>query len=60
MLAGLLLGFMHDRRLMFQAQVNLVILWFAGYGFHDALPDHSSLTRIRQPQTCPPVPKMNR
>ena len=22
--------------------------WFAGYGQHEALPDHSSLTRIRQ------------
>ncbi len=48
MLAGLLLGIVHDRRLMREAQVNIAIRWFAGYGLHEALPDHSSLTRIRQ------------
>lgn len=48
MLAGLLLGIVHDRRLMREAQVNLAIRWFAGYGLHETLPDHSSLTRIRQ------------
>lgn len=48
MLAGFLLGFVHDRRLMREAQVNLAIRWFVGYGLHEALPDHSSLTRIRQ------------
>ena len=48
MLAGLLLGFVHDRRLMREAQVNLAIRWFIGYGLHERLPDHSSLTRIRQ------------
>ena len=48
MLAGLLLGFVHDRRLMREAQVNLAIRWFIGYGLEDRLPDHSSLTRIRQ------------
>ena len=48
MLAGFLLGIVHDRRLMREAQVNLAIRWFAGYGLHEALPDHSSLTRIRQ------------
>jgi transposase len=48
MLAGFLLGIVHDRKLMREAQVNLAIRWFAGYGLHDALPDHSSLTRIRQ------------
>ena len=48
MLAGLLLGFAHDRRLMREAQVNLAIRWFIGYGLEDELPDHSSLTRIRQ------------
>ena len=46
MLAGLLLGFVHDRRLMREAQVNLAIRWFIGYGLEDELPDHSSLTRI--------------
>lgn len=48
MLAGFLLGIVHDRRLMREAQVNLAIRWFAGYGLNDRLPDHSSLTRIRQ------------
>lgn len=48
MLAGFLLGIVHDRRLMREAQVNLAIRWFAGYGLHETLPDHSSLTRIRR------------
>jgi transposase len=48
MVAGLLLGIVHDRRLMREAQVNLAIRWFIGYGLHEKLPDHSSLTRIRQ------------
>ncbi len=48
MLAGLLLGIVHDHRLMREAQVNLAIRWFIGYGLHETLPDHSSLTRIRQ------------
>jgi transposase len=45
MLAGFLLGIVHDRRLMREAQVNLAIRWF-GYALHEALPDHSSLTRM--------------
>ena len=48
MLAGFRLGIVHDRRLLREAQVNIAIRWFAGYGLHEALPDHSSLTRIRQ------------
>src|SRR4051812_48888844 len=48
MLAGLLLGVVHDRKLMREAQVNIAIRWFIGYGLHEVLPDHSSLTRIRQ------------
>ena len=48
MLAGFLLGIIHDRRLMREAQVNLAIRWFTGYALHETLPDHSSLTRIRQ------------
>ena len=48
MLAGFLVGIVHDRRLMREAQVNIAIRWFAGYGLADVLPDHSSLTRIRQ------------
>ncbi|TWB67764.1 transposase [Nitrospirillum amazonense] len=48
MLAGFLLGIVHDRRLMREAAVNVAIRWFAGYGLTEGLPDHSSLTRIRQ------------
>jgi transposase len=48
MLAGLFQGIVHDRQLMREAQVNLAIRWFAGYRLHEKLPDHSSLTRIRQ------------
>ena len=48
MLAGLFQGITQDRKLMREAQVNLAIRWFAGYRLSDALPDHSSLTRIRQ------------
>jgi transposase len=48
MLAGLLTGIVHDRKLMREAQVNIAIRWFIGYGLHEKLPDHSSLTRIRQ------------
>jgi transposase len=48
MLAGLFQGIVHDRKLMREAQVNLAIRWFAGFRLHEKLPDHSSLTRIRQ------------
>ena len=48
MLAGFLLGIVHDRRLMREAQVNIAIRWFAGFGLADVLPDNSSLTRIHQ------------
>lgn len=48
MIAGFFQGITHDRKLMREAQVNLAIRWFAGYQLHQKLPDHSSLTRIRQ------------
>jgi transposase len=48
MLAGLLLSIAGDRRLMREAQVNIAIRWFAGYELDDELPDHSSLSRIRE------------
>jgi len=48
MVAGFLEGIVHDRKLMRRAQTDLAIRWFAGYGLHEKLPDHSSLTRIRQ------------
>jgi transposase len=48
MLAGFFHGVVHDRKLMREAQVNIAYRWFAGYELGEALPDHSSLTRIRQ------------
>jgi len=48
MLAGFFQGVVHDRKLMREAQVHLAIRWFAGYRLDEKLPDHSSLTRIRQ------------
>jgi transposase len=48
MLAGYLEGIVHDRKLMRRAQTDIAIRWFAGYQLHEDLPDHSSLTRIRQ------------
>lgn len=48
MLAGFFLGIVHDRQLLREAQVNLAIRWFARYRLSDALPDHSTLSRLRQ------------
>ncbi len=48
MLVSLLLGLVHDRRLMREAAVNVAIRWFVGVGLTGHLPDHSSMTRIRQ------------
>ena len=48
MLAGLFHGITSDRKLMREAQVNLAIRWFAGYRLPERLPDHSSLTKLRQ------------
>jgi transposase len=48
MLAGFFHGVVQDRKLMREARVNIAYLWFAGYELGEALPDHSSLTRIRQ------------
>lgn len=47
MLAGFFLNLVHDRELLRQAQVNIAIRWFAGYGLHDRLPHHSTLSVIR-------------
>ena len=48
MLAGFFEGIVQDRRLMRRAQTDLAFRWFAGYRLDEALPDRSSLTRIRQ------------
>ena len=41
MLAGLLAGIVHDRKLMREAQVNIAIRWSIGHGLHEKLPHHS-------------------
>jgi transposase len=48
MLAGYFQGIVHDCKLIREAQVNLAIRWFAGFRLDEALPEHSSLTKIRQ------------
>ena len=48
MLAGFLLGIVHDRRLMREAQADLAMRRFIGCGLHERLLDHSSPARIRQ------------
>ena len=48
MLSGLLEGIVHDRALLRRAQTDLAIRWFIGYGLDEDLPDHSTLTRVRQ------------
>lgn len=48
MLAGFFHGIVHDRKLMREANMHLGIRWFAGFALHETLPDHSSLTRLRQ------------
>ncbi len=48
MLAGFVEGIVHDRALMRRAQTDLALRWFAGYRLDERLPDHSTLTTIRQ------------
>jgi transposase len=48
MLCGFLHGITQDRKLLREAQVNMAYRWFCGYELDESLPDHSSLTRIRQ------------
>jgi transposase len=48
MLAGFFHGIVHDRKLMREASMHLGMRWFAGFALHEPLPDHSSLTRLRQ------------
>jgi len=40
-------GIRSERRLMEQADLNLAHRWYLGYHLDEPLPDHSSLTRIR-------------
>src|SRR3954470_6609743 len=41
-------GLRSERRLMETASLHLAHRWYLGYGLDEPLPDHSSLTRIRQ------------
>src|SRR5262249_32280315 len=41
-------GIGSERQLIETASLNLAHRWYLGYALDEALPDHSSLTRIRQ------------
>ena len=41
-------GIRSERQLIATASLNLAHRWFLGYALDEDLPDHSSLTRIRQ------------
>jgi transposase len=41
-------GIRSERQLVEMASLNLAHRWYLGYNFDELLPDHSSLTRIRQ------------
>jgi transposase len=41
-------GIRSERQLIVTASLNLAHRWYLGYALDEALPDHSSLTRIRQ------------
>ena|SRR5690348_9954060 len=41
-------GIRSERQLMWHAADRLSILWFLGYDLNEPLPDHSSLSRIRE------------
>src|SRR5688500_7300315 len=41
-------GLRSERKLIEIASLNLAHRWYLGYALDEALPDHSSLTRIRQ------------
>src|SRR5215208_2138567 len=41
-------GIRSERRLIETASLNLAHRWYLGHALDEALPDHSSLTRIRQ------------
>jgi transposase len=41
-------GLRSERKLIETADLNIAHRWYLGYGWNEPLPDHSSLTRIRQ------------
>ncbi len=46
-LLSFIFGISSDRQLCDEIQVNVAYRWFCGYSMEDAVPDYSSLTRIR-------------
>ena len=46
-LIGYLYGLGSERRLIEDIKVNIAYRWFIGYNLEEDIPDHSSLTRIR-------------
>lgn len=48
MLAGLVEGIVHDRALLRRVQTDIALRWFIGYRLDEELPDHSTLTRVRE------------
>lgn len=46
-LISFLYGMKSDRELCREVHLNLAYRWFCRLGLHDAVPDHSSMTRIR-------------
>src|SRR4051794_26601399 len=45
-------GIHSERKLIATASLNLAHRWYLGYALDEALPDRSSLTRIRQRCSC--------
>ena len=41
-------GIRSERQLMEQVEVNLAFRWYIGYDLDEAIPDHSSLSKIRE------------
>ena len=41
-------GIRSERQLMNQVHLNIAHRWFIGYDLHEPVPDHSSLTKIRE------------
>ena len=53
-------GIRSERQLMRHAADRLSLLWYLGYDLGEPLPDHSSLTRIRERDASAGVPALFR
>jgi transposase len=51
-------GIRSERQLMRHAADRLSVLWYLGYDLGESLPDHSSLTRIRERDARGGVPAL--